>query len=559
MVHLLTVGLTLALTIETTALATPRRALLFGTSCDATNQQCLQALQQRGFSVELLPPDKRPEDTCSETLTYTFQPATGMLKRVAGPQAAPEAPSWIPLQDEQESLLVRQGWSFLDTDDSEPQSSFDIDAANAERTYQPKWGQVNEDYEATSKDNHKHFQLSALGWDITPWTRERVQKAVQDNIVKESTKRVLLQGYTDLPGVKQSNNGYRLVGSVHDMPDGIFTSAVTGIPLFTTKDLLLTTASAGWLSFVPESGRLLDHHVQRIVPPSEAVDQRTEVVETASGCHLGHYFSGDSYCINASCLHFIPLSPQQQQQQQQQQQYNHLTFLQGPASYRLWESIGATDDSPSGRLLIQAINDYMVSSHSYTSIVLGAGCFWSVEAALRRLPGVVTTCVGYAGGTQPHPTYEHVCSRERSDGYAEVVKVTFDPSILPLRHLVDCFLALHDPTKVRAHGKHAPLTGHYRSCVFCSEPTHVSIVREAIQDCQTALQKDVCTQVATDVKFWKAEDRHQRYEERRNDRITETTTLSTKEWLAQYGRRKPSMVGSAQTLEESVAESRFYI
>ena len=106
-------------------------------------------------------------------------------------------------------------------------------------------------------------------------------------------------------------------------------------------------------------------------------------------------------------------------------------------------------DSPS----VQLVQKVCLHTVSAKTVVFGAGCFWSIEATFRRLPGVVSTETGYAGGTITSHTYEDVCEKETR--HAEVVKVTFDPIVLSPRVLVDCFLALHDPTKVRALGKHA--------------------------------------------------------------------------------------------------------
>jgi methionine-S-sulfoxide reductase len=513
-----------------------RRAILVSIGDEGTLEQCTLALERRGFSVVIMTDQQGVSVDSDNTndVVYRYSPATGMLRRSGGRNS----PSWIPLEDPQENLLVQQGWSFLDVDESEPLSSFDIDAANVESTYKPKWG--------LSQDEIDNYQLSLFGWDVSPWTQARVQQAVDKNVKKKETVNVLLRGGTDLPGRKETNKGYSLKGATSEIPAGVFVSSVTGIPLFTTFELLPTTASAGWLSFAPKC--LLDSHLQRLRPATDSADQRIEVVEAASGCHLGHFFDCDSYCINASCIDFIPALSLTQS--------GKVSCLRGPTSYRQWEKIDLLE-SASGRLLKKVVDNYKLKKCS--RIVLGCGCFWSAEAALRRLPGVVDTTVGYAGGTAPNPTYEHVCSRERSDGYAEVVQVIFDPTILPLSTLLDCFLAMHDPTKVRAHGKHAPRTGQYRSCIFCPEQEQVIVAQEAIQECQASLKKAVCTQVASSVTFWKAEDRHQRYEENRKDRIIETETLSTTAWLDQYGRRKPSIVGSAQTLEESVAQSRFYI
>jgi methionine-S-sulfoxide reductase len=111
--------------------------------------------------------------------------------------------------------------------------------------------------------------------------------------------------------------------------------------------------------------------------------------------------------------------------------------------------------------------------------------------ALRRLPGVIETWAGYAGGHAAAPTYQQVCTGETE--HAEVVKVGFDPVVLNPRILLDCFLSLHDPTKVRAQGKHA-VTGQYRSCIFV-DPSFESVVQLALHDCQAQLDKELSTQV----------------------------------------------------------------
>jgi peptide-methionine (S)-S-oxide reductase len=133
-----------------------------------------------------------------------------------------------------------------------------------------------------------------------------------------------------------------------------------------------------------------------------------------------------------------------------------------------------------------------------------------VETALRRLPGVIDTVVGYAGGGQeqeqlfPSPTYEQVC--QGTTGHAEVVRVKFHPSTLAPRILLDCFLAMHDPTKVRAHGKHARNTGQYRSCILLveapsrderegKEESLVDTVQQALMDCESQLGNEMSTEL----------------------------------------------------------------
>ena len=98
--------------------------------------------------------------------------------------------------------------------------------------------------------------------------------------------------------------------------------------------------------------------------------------------------------------------------------------------------------------------------------VLGGGCFWCLDAVFRGLEGVVAVESGYAGGQDPHPTYEAVCSGR--SGHAEVVKVTFDPSVIGFRDLLTVFFTIHDPTTRDRQGN--DVGTQYRSVIFCETP-----------------------------------------------------------------------------------------
>ena len=143
----------------------------------------------------------------------------------------------------------------------------------------------------------------------------------------------------------------------------------------------------------------------------------------------------------------------------------------------------------------------------------GAGCFWGVEARFSELPGVIETAVGYEGGTLEHPTYKEVCT-DRT-GHAEVVQVTFDPARISFESLLDTFFALHDPTQVNRQG---PDWGtQYRTVVFTHSDEQAKQVAERIAELNAsgAYRAPVATQVVASVGFWKAEEYHQRYLEKR--------------------------------------------
>jgi peptide-methionine (S)-S-oxide reductase len=143
----------------------------------------------------------------------------------------------------------------------------------------------------------------------------------------------------------------------------------------------------------------------------------------------------------------------------------------------------------------------------------GAGCFWGIEAAFRRLPGVSDAIVGYSGGKTDNPTYKDVCTD--TTGHAEVVQVTFDPEKLSYEKLLDAFWAMHDPTQVNRQG---PDFGkQYRSAIFFHSPEQESKARESKKalDASKKFRSPIATEITAAGTFWRAEDHHQRYLEKR--------------------------------------------
>jgi len=143
------------------------------------------------------------------------------------------------------------------------------------------------------------------------------------------------------------------------------------------------------------------------------------------------------------------------------------------------------------------------------SAILGGGCFWCLEAALRQLEGVESVVSGYCGGYVDHPTYEQVC--EGDTGHAEVVLVRFDPAAIDYRTLLQAFFAIHDPTTRDRQGN--DVGTQYRSVVFACSPEQEIEARNLIAEFEQAhtWRKPIVTEVLPAPAFWPAEDYHQDY------------------------------------------------
>jgi peptide-methionine (S)-S-oxide reductase len=140
-----------------------------------------------------------------------------------------------------------------------------------------------------------------------------------------------------------------------------------------------------------------------------------------------------------------------------------------------------------------------------------AGCFWGVEATFRRLAGVQSTQVGYIGGDRPDPTYKDVCTDET--GHAEAVEVTFDPAVISYHDLLEVFWDNHDPTTKDRQGP--DVGSQYRSAIFFHSPEQEQEARKSLEAAQKRFRRPIVTQIVPAPEFWRAEEYHQQYLEKR--------------------------------------------
>jgi peptide-methionine (S)-S-oxide reductase len=140
----------------------------------------------------------------------------------------------------------------------------------------------------------------------------------------------------------------------------------------------------------------------------------------------------------------------------------------------------------------------------------GAGCFWGVEAAFRKVEGVVDATVGYSGGRTENPTYKDVCSS--TTGHAEVVEVEYDPSKVSYEELLEVFWENHDPTTPNRQGP--DLGSQYRSAIFFHTPEQEAAAHASKERVQSRFRNPIVTEITPVSEFYRAEEYHQRYFEK---------------------------------------------
>ncbi len=232
---------------------------------------------------------------------------------------------------------------------------------------------------------------------------------------------------------------------------GTYVCKQCNAPLYSSSDKF--NSECGWPSFDDE----ISGAVKRIPD-----GMRTEIVCANCGAHLGHVFTGESFtaknvrhCVNSISLNFIPAGS------------------------------------------LKEVAD--------TAIFAG-GCFWGVEYYMHKAPGVISTEVGYTGGHGPKPTYKEVCSHKT--GYAEAVRIIFDPKKTNFENVAKLFFEIHDPTEINRQGP--DIGDQYRSAIFYQNIDQKKTAEQLI-DLLKIKGFQVTTQLVPATKFWKAEEYHQQY------------------------------------------------
>ncbi len=151
----------------------------------------------------------------------------------------------------------------------------------------------------------------------------------------------------------------------------------------------------------------------------------------------------------------------------------------------------------------------MENTNNLETATFGTGCFWCTEPLFKKLKGVKSVISGYSGGHVENPTYEQICTK--GTGHAEIVRITFDPSIISFEGLLDVFWRLHDPTTLNQQGNDKG--PQYRSAIYYHDDKQKAIAEKSKEetDASDLWPNPIVTEIAPLINYYPAEDYHQEY------------------------------------------------
>lgn len=303
----------------------------------------------------------------------------------------------------------------------------------------------------------------------------KIQKSEKEwkSSLSEEQYKVLRQCGTERPFTGEFNDYWE---------KGVYVCAGCGTPLFNSGTKY--EHGTGWPSFTSP----LDEKNIEYRDDYSLLTKRIEVRCAVCGGHLGHVFDDGPaptyvhYCVNSTSLDFIP---------------------DGSTENR---AAGEAATSPQQGDKKTSKDENLIPTEVAT---FAAGCFWGIESKFGKVQGVLSTAVGYAGGKTKNPTYQQVCSD--TTGHAESVQVTFDPTQVGYEDLVRYFFSIHDPTQVNRQGP--DVGSQYRSAIFYHDGRQKEIARKVMDDLASsgAVKRSLATELLPAPEFYKAEEYHQKY------------------------------------------------